>query len=227
VCENCDEAAVTFDVPAFKYFGQMSTRLTMTTNGYLIVGDDTTILFLNQHLPNPSLPNNVIAPYWTDLDLDGDAPDDPGAGTWSAAVLTNSTTGASYFVAEWAGAAEFSVDGSAHSFQVWIKLGTDQIFMTYGPNTVTPPKLTVGAENLDGSVGDNYYFSDGSAPPIGTPPAAGNELAVQSPFTPTTHMIRFNATGVRRGTYVNTAELTSSLFTGANLASATVRVVRP
>jgi hypothetical protein len=139
-------------------------------------------------------------------------------------VLTDSTTGDSFLVAEWTDAAEFGVAGTAHSFQVWIKVGTDEIFMTYGPNTATAPQLTVGAENSIGSVGDNYYFSDGSAPPIGTAPAEGDELAVRSPFTPTTHTIRFRAAGLRPGTYVNTAELTSSLFTGTNLASATVRV---
>src|SRR4029453_11358799 len=189
VCSSCDEAAATFDVPAFKYFGQTYTRLTMTTDGYLTVGDDTTVFFINQHLPDPSSPNNVIAPYWADLDLDGEAPDDPGAGTWSIAVLTDSTTGDSFLVAEWTDAAEFGVAGTAHSFQVWIKVGTDEIFMTYGPNTATAAQLTVGAETSIGSVGDNYSFSDGSPPPIGTAPAEGDELAVRSPFTPTTHTI--------------------------------------
>ena len=32
-------------------------------------------------LPGASEPNNVIAPYWTDLDLDGTADDDTGTGT--------------------------------------------------------------------------------------------------------------------------------------------------
>jgi uncharacterized repeat protein (TIGR01451 family) len=227
VCDNCDEALVQFEVPAFKYFGQTYTRLSMTTDGYLIVGDDVTVDFRNQHLPDALPPNNVIAPYWTDLDLDGDSPTDSGGGTWSFAGLTDTTTGASYLVAEWTDAAEFAVDGTAHSFQVWIKVGTDEIFMTYGPNTATALQLTVGAENVDGSVGDNYYFSDGSALPIGTPPAEGDELAVHSPFTPATHTITFRAAGVRRGTYVNTAELTSSLFQGTNLASARITVNRP
>jgi subtilisin family serine protease len=227
VCLSCDEALVTFtNLAPFSYAGQTYTAVSMVSDGYLVIGEGTIddVRFINQQFPDPVPPNNVIAPYWTDLDLDGDAADDAGGGTWTAANVTNGTT--NWFVAEWTAAAEFEVDGSAHSFQVWIQEGTDKIWMTYGSNTPTAPRLTVGAEDFNGTAGDNYYVDitatgvDGT----GTAPVEGDELLVKASFTPATQTITFSAKGAKKGTYVNTAELTSNLINGTGLASATIRV---
>jgi hypothetical protein len=224
VCTSCDEASVSFDIDPFTYGGQTYSSVTMVTDGYLIVGDDTTIDFINQNLPDPDLPNNVIAPYWADLDLDGDSPTDGGNGTWSAANLTDGVN--NYFVGEWTGAGEFGVTGASHTFQVWIQIGTNNIWMTYGSNSATAPSLTVGAENFNGTAGDNYYV-DTTPTGIngtGTPPAAGNELKVNTSFIPATHTITFKVKGSKKGTFVNTAEMTSNRFAGTALSSATIKV---
>ena len=228
----CDETGIILDLGAvgldFSYGGVTYSTMTMVSNGYLIVGDGTTLSFINQRLPDPAPPNNVIAPYWTDLDLDGTAPDDGGSGTWYFAVLTDTETNIDYLVAEWKDVAQFGIPGSAHSFQIWIRAGSSEIFMVYGPTTATASPLTVGAENQDGSVGDNYYVDltpagiDGE----GTAPIEGDELAVITEFTPATYAIRFEARGVRRGIYLNTVEMTSNIFEGTSLASAEVRVTR-
>ena len=45
------------------------TRIGVVSNGYVVLGGGTAadINFINQNLPNPARPNNVLAPFWTDL----------------------------------------------------------------------------------------------------------------------------------------------------------------
>jgi uncharacterized repeat protein (TIGR01451 family) len=224
VCSDCDEASVSFDVDPFTYGGRTYSTVTMVTDGYLIAGDDTTVDFINQHLPDPNLPNNVIAPYWADLDLNGDLPSDGGNGTWSAALVTDGVN--NFFVGEWTGAGEFGVSSAAHTFQVWIQLGTDNIWMTYGPTSATAPALTVGAENFNGMAGDNYYVDTTSTGinGTGTVPVPGDELKVNTTAIPATHTITFKVKGSKKGTFVNTAEMTSNRFAGTALSSATIKV---
>ena len=228
--ENCDEVAITFIAPPFTYGGQTYDLVTMVTNGYLIVGGAKDIRFFNQELPDPATPNNVIAPYWTDLDLDGTAADDGGGGSWYAAYVTIGTQ--RWFVGEWADAALYGADpaSSHHTFQVWIAEGSDRIHMVYGPNSPTEDTLTVGAENADGTAGDNYYVDttrgDG-ANGRGTPPVEGDLLKVNhTPEQRATHTISFRARGETPGTHVNIVELTANTFRGTNIATATVTIER-
>jgi len=207
--------------------------VTITTNGYLTIGGASAVAFFNQHLPNPIEPNNVVAPYWTDLDLLGSAPADTGGGTWYAANVTFQGDPRTWFVAEWADAARYG-RGSAvshHSFQVWIAAGTDQIHLAYGPNSPIEDRVTVGAENADGTAGGNYYVNTTPATigdEEGVPPVEGNVLGVFS--TPAQHSaatITYQLRGQKVGKYANIAELTSSTFAGTNIAVAPVEVVEP
>ncbi len=229
----CDDAAVTYIAPAFTYNGVSYDRVTITTNGYLIVGSATDIRIFNQHLPDPIAPNNVVAPYWTDLDLRGSAPDDTGGGTWYAAYVSFEGDPRTWFVAEWADAARYgrSSADSHHSFEVWIEGGSDQIHMVYGPNSPIEDRVTVGAENADGTVGGNYYVDTSPATPgdaVGTPPIEGDVLGVFSaPAQRSTATITYRLRGEKVGKYANIAELTSSTFAGTNIAVAPVEVVEP
>src|SRR5258708_23528538 len=65
-----DETLANFAVPAFLYAGDTYTRIGMVSNGYLVLGGgiSSDIQFINQRFPNPAPPNNVLAPFWTDLD---------------------------------------------------------------------------------------------------------------------------------------------------------------
>jgi hypothetical protein len=205
----------------------------MTTNGYLIVGGARADAIFNQHLPNPLAPNNVVAPYWTDLDLLGSAPNDPGGGTWYAAFVTFQGDPHTWFVAEWADAARYgrSPTDSHHTFQVWIEGGTDLIHMAYGPNSPIEDRVTVGAENADGTAGGNYYVNTSSATigdEEGMPPLEGDVLGVFStPAQFSSATITYQLRGEKVGKYANTAELTSSTFAGTNIVMTPVEVVRP
>jgi uncharacterized repeat protein (TIGR01451 family) len=230
--ETCDDAAVTYVAPAFTYNGASYDHVTMTTNGYLIVGDANSLAIFNQRLPNPIEPNNVIAPYWTDLDLLGSRPNDTGAGTWYAAYLTFQGDPRTWFVAEWTDAARYgrlSAD-SHHTFQVWIAGGSDMIHMAYGPNSAVEDRVTVGAENADGTVGVNYYVDTSPATlgdAEGTPPLEGNVLGISSaPSQRSAATITYRLRGEKVGKYSNIAELTSSTFAGTNIVVTPLEVVR-
>ncbi len=69
-----DETISNFNVPAFSFGGETWTRLGVVSNGYAVIGGGTgaDVNFVNQNLPDPVLPNNVLAGFWTDLN--------PGAG---------------------------------------------------------------------------------------------------------------------------------------------------
>ncbi|MFG6201613.1 S8 family serine peptidase [Nonomuraea sp. JJY05] len=147
-----DEQALNFTVPAFTFAGQTYTRLGVTSNGYSVAGgtaggDDIT--FQPQTLPDPARPNNVLASYWTDLDGTGA----PGV---FATVLTDGVN--RWVVVEW----RVNVFGTTDLkvFQQWIGVnGAEDISYAYDPGNLpgAPPAaagLTVGAENAEGTGGD-------------------------------------------------------------------------
>ncbi|WP_344926095.1 S8 family serine peptidase [Streptosporangium carneum] len=170
-----DEQALNFTVPPFKYAGKTYTRIGVVSNGYAVVGGtsgSTDISATPQSLPNPSSPNNVLAPYWTDLD-----------GTGAPGVYVGTLTDGvnSWLVVEW----RLNVYGTtdAKVFQQWIGLnGEEDITYTYAQDRLpgNPPAgygLTVGAENDEGTAGGQI-----SGPPTedlrvtSTPGAPGGSL---------------------------------------------------
>ncbi|MFB4279566.1 S8 family serine peptidase [Nonomuraea sp. MTCD27] len=147
-----DEQAVNLTPPAaFTFAGESYTRLGVTSNGYSVAGGAASadISFTPQTLPDPARPNGVLAPYWTDLDGTGA----PGV---LATVLSDGTN--RWLVVEWRvnlfGTADLKV------FQQWIGLnGAEDVSYAYDPANLpgAPPAeygLTVGAENDEGTAGD-------------------------------------------------------------------------
>jgi len=231
---GCDDVSITYLAPPFTYNGAAYDRLTMTSNGYLIVGSGTENRIFNQEFPDPAVPNNVIAPYWADLDLDGTLPNDAGGGTWYAAYVRRVGTDApTWFVAEWTDAVRFgrSPLDSHHTFEVWIEAGSDRIHMVYGLNSAIEDKVTVGAENSDGTVGGNYYVDTlgGNGPSgQGTPPLEGDVLKLASvPEVRSSYSFSFRARGRRTGNYSNIVEMSANTFAGVNIVTAPVTIVEP
>ena len=65
---------VTFNVPGFAYGGVTYNSISVDSNGYIVVGgsgatEDNNCC--NIVLPSPARPNNVLAPFWADLDGTG------------------------------------------------------------------------------------------------------------------------------------------------------------
>jgi hypothetical protein len=209
-----DETIVNFNVPAFTFAGTTYSRLGIVSDGYLVVGGGTAqdVQFINQNLPDPARPNNVLAPFWTDLN--------PAAG---GAIRIGTLTDGSdtWIVVDYAQVREFS-QNRLDTFEVWIGVNGDahpgeDITYAYGPlqGNGDGGFLTVGAENLFGNRGQNRYF-DG----LGTIPTNGTQLRVTgTPGGPgETHSITFTMRGVSRGAWTNYAYMISNLFQGTSVA---------
>lgn len=173
-----DETFTNFVVPSFTYAGQSWNNLGVVSNGYVVVGGATAadVSPVNTAFPNPAPPNNVLAPYWTDLD--------PSlAGAVRIGTLTDGSD--TWIVVDWQGVRNKS-DANTHSFQIWIGIDADahpgeDISFAYGPNGA--PNLgflSVGAEDVTGTVGGTYYFNG-----IGGPvPGNGTQVRVTTSGLP-------------------------------------------
>ncbi len=210
-----DESITNYIVPAFKYAGELYDTIGIVSNGYIVVGGGDTgdVNFLNTDLPDPASPNNLLAPFWTDLN--------PGAG--GRVLITTLTDGLrSWIAVEWEAVLNYH-DHRPNTFQVWIEYnGEEQVSFTYGPEITTGDDgfLTVGAENQLGNSGQAVYFNSIGAPPQPSFPNGDYEVAVSSqPGGPGgIHEITYQAEGDEEGKWTNCAALKSDLFFGTNLA---------
>lgn len=204
-----DETIVSFDVPAFTYNGQTWSRLGVVSNGYVVIGGgtDADVDFVNQGLPDPLRPNNVLAPFWSDLDV---------ASGGAVRIGSLSGGGNTWIVVDWQAVPNVS-DTGVNSFQVWIRTGTvEDITFAYGPITAGAGGfLTVGAESADGVAGASYYFNGN-----GILPVEGTQLRVSTgPGAPgETVTISFTAKAMRTGEWRNCAELQSSALSGTAIS---------
>lgn len=214
-----DEELINFDTPAaVQYGGVAYNQVGMVSNGYLVMGGGSGIdvSAMNQVFPNTAVPNNIIAPFWTDLN--------PEAGGNLYAAQITDPYGVQWMVFEWENVPN-ATTGELNTFQVWFGTGSEQeIYFVYGNvSTSEAGLLTVGAENVDGSYGANW-FANGD----GSPVTAGLELSVVAVpgAAGESHTVTFPVTGWFPGTYTNCAELTSNLFEGTNVACFSGEITR-
>jgi uncharacterized repeat protein (TIGR01451 family) len=227
-----DETIVNFSSSRpFVFAGEEYDTVGMTSNGYAVVGGGTAqdLDFVNRDFPNPIRPNNVLAPFWTDLD--GSKGGNYYAYELCAGPCSDPAT-SRWLVMEWERSPNFGNADAVNTFQLWIGLnGVEDITFSYGPELTNGDagRLTVGAENLLGTSGANYYSNDGSGPVIGTAPTANqNDLVVTgtpgAPATPVT--VTFRARGVRVQSYTNYVLVNSPSFFGTLVTQFKGRVVR-
>ena len=210
-----DDTITNFNVPSFPFEGLTYTRIGISSNGYLVLGGgsgpDNSLN--NQNFPNATRPNDVIAPFWTDLNPSA-------AGAVRIGTLTDGSD--TWIVVDWQGVREFSTAGNLHSFEVWIGVAGDanpgeDVSIAYGANTGTGDGgfASVGAENFLGTHGQTLYFNG-----AGTLPVNGTQLRVTTtPGTPgETRVITYKAKGRSLGNWTNCAEMTSDVYFGTQTA---------
>lgn len=158
-----DDGVINFSTGVFIYAGENWDRVGFASNGFLIVGGGTEGTPANQTLPDPAGPNNVLAPFWTNLD--------PAAG--GGLRIGHLTDGVrTWLVADWENVPLFGT-AIPNSFQVWLGInGVEDIWFVYG-DTGAPALLTVGAEDKSGAFGANYFVNG-----VGTRPGRASELQV-------------------------------------------------
>ncbi len=137
-----DETIVNYNTPAYAYNGGIYNRLGVDSNGVLHAGGGTgvDVQWEVPAGPNPALPNNILTPFWTDLNGTGA----PGlyVGTLTDSVNTWIVVETHLFV--W-GTTSLRIQ------QTWIRTGgVEDITFSYPPGHPADPfgePFLVGAEN--------------------------------------------------------------------------------
>ncbi|WP_341359834.1 S8 family serine peptidase [Georgenia sp. M64] len=205
-----DEDIVNFSVPAFEFAGQTWNTLGVDSNGYLVVGGGTSEDNNCCNLPagpDPAPPNNVLAPFWTDLDGTGA----PGiyAGTLTDGVNT-------WLVIEH----QVNVWGTTdlRSFQTWIGVnGVEDISFTYAAPQLDPAgqDFLVGAENALGQGDMEAVLPSVDLRVTSTDATPGGSLV----YTVT-------AEGLRAGAGLVTTSMTAGGVPGTTVVRTPVEVTR-
>ncbi|MHC5004673.1 MAG: hypothetical protein ACYTJ0_16290, partial [Planctomycetota bacterium] len=128
---------------SFPFFGNTYTEIGISTNGYLTFGPDLTD-FSNDPIPSPFDPNDLIAPYWDDFNLN-----DGGEIVW------NTFGSPTRFMCEWRNVPEFGSGGATSATFQAILFPDGRIQYRYGDLDCCgdPGDATVGIENIDGTDG--------------------------------------------------------------------------
>ncbi|MCA9946616.1 MAG: DUF11 domain-containing protein, partial [Anaerolineales bacterium] len=206
-----DESIVNVSVPAFEYAGETYSTIGVVSNGYIVVGGGTAadVDYINQPIPSDNIPNNILAPFWTDLNPD-----------FGGRILVNTLTDGvnSWIVVEWEAVSNYG-DGELNTFQVWIGYTSgEDISFTYGADISDGDGgfLTVGAENKFGNSGGQIYLDgDGDAPAPSFPDGDYEVDVFSTPGEPgETYVVTYSAFGSFPGEWTNCAEMTSELFEG-------------
>ncbi len=212
-----DETITNYNVPQFRFGDETYSRIAVDSNGYVVLGGGTSQdndCCSPQAFPDPTRPNNVLAPFWTDLSLDPLS----GGGEIRVGILGDGTT--NWLIAEWSAVQAWG-HGPANSFQVWIQLGdTEGQWFTYGDIGGSGGSvLSIGAENRDGTSGINLApASIGTSPDwtINTsPPTAGGSVTIP-----------YEAYAKKKGTYTITATLTADTMKAAATQAVTLHVTK-
>lgn len=203
-----DESILNLAVPAFTYGTESYSRIGVVSNGYVVLGGGTAqdISYLPSPIPSTNRPNNIVAPFWSDLN--------PGVGgAVRVGVLSDGVN--SWLIVDYDAVPTYS-QGQKNSFQVWIGIdGTDDVTIAHGP-TEGPgvDGLSQGAENRDGTSGAAYSGGAGSTWRVNaTPPTAGGSVTVT-----------YDASSSRAGTYVLAPKATSPVVKGTISVPQTLRV---
>ncbi|MDD3827684.1 MAG: S8 family serine peptidase [Anaerolineae bacterium] len=207
---NADDGAYLISGLDFVYQGVQYTDAIWSVNGTLEIGTASGLAAsaANGLMPDATPPNNLLAAWWTDLDLST-------GGEWYMGALSDGVN--VYDIFEWSNLARFADPSSTASFQIWLARGTNLAWFTYGGFTGDTADGTVGVENANGTVGYTYYYGEGA---VGGVPAGDLHVDQNSGSAGETHVITFTATGASRGAWQNCAEMTGDLFYGTSIACA-------
>jgi hypothetical protein len=203
-----DEDILNFSVPSFLYNGVTYNTVGVDANGYVLAGGGTSEDNNCCNLPtgpDPARPNNMLAPFWTDLDGTGA----PGifAGTLTDGVDT-------WLVIEY----RVNVFGTTSSrvFQTWIGVnGVQDITYAY-PGPLGSPNgqdFLVGAENQLGQ-GDM----------TATLPTQDLRVTSTAPTPGAAASYTVNVRGVHSGTGTVTTEMEGPDLPGATIVTSEVTI---
>lgn len=183
--EACDETSMVYwTTPTFEFNGRDYNQLTISSNGFIAPGEvEASGTWKNQAIPSPRAPNNLIAPFWADLDLKDESglqPNDGSAegGTLHLYEVADETGSPAWLVVDWIKARLFDdASGQTYSFGVWLGIGSNKghnLMRYYSMGAVTGD-ATVGVEDGTGNIGILRYHNG-----VGSPPLTGQTLKIET-----------------------------------------------
>ena len=122
----------------FKFYGVAKNQIYIGSNGFLTFSPVTANSFTNAQIPNASVPNDLISPFWDDLDAKA-----PGT--------VHYKQDGNKFIIQWTNYQRYSGTAS-YTFQV-VLYSSGKIMVYYKEMTGTINSTSVGIENSTGSVG--------------------------------------------------------------------------
>ena len=188
----------------FNFYGTAFTTVKVCSNGYLSF-TTTSATFSNQGIPNTSEPNNLIAPFWDDLNA-----------TSAAMVKSYADAANQRFIVSWLAIPRYNTT-TYETFQA-ILYADGRIVFQYNTMAGTLTSASVGIENAGGTVGlqvvaNAAYITNSLAvqisaqqPWLSIAPTSGSvPIGGSGTITAT-----FNATGLAIGTYTGTITIASN-----------------
>ena len=171
-----DESIDNWFVDSFNYGDETYDEIGVVSNGYIVVGGGTSsdVLYIPQDIPDPNAPNNVLAPYWTDLNPTF------GGSVWINEIYDGTNV---WIIVEFQDVAVYtSMEPRTFEVRIDTNLGPGGEHIAYTYQTVgagEPSGLVVGAENRDGTSAVEL-----AAPDVGTVPDLGGYVVVAGSPTP-------------------------------------------
>jgi hypothetical protein len=205
-----DEDIINFSVPSYVYNGVTYSMLGVDSNGYLLAGGGTAEDNNCCNLPtgpDPAPPNNMVAPFWTDLDGTGA----PGI---FIGVLTDGVN--SWIVVEY----RVNVFGTTSSrvFQTWIGIdGVQDITYAYDPGS-----LPADPNGQDFLVGAENELGQGDM--TATLPTAGLRVTSTAPTPGASVSYTVNVRGLDAGTGTVTTEMEGPDLPGVTIVRSEVAI---
>jgi hypothetical protein len=127
--------AIGFD---FGFYGMDKTELYINTNGVISFANINTSIYSNEPIPTGGMPDDMIAPFWDDLD---------GRTQGTVHYLQDGNK----FIIQFTNWQKYSGTGSL-TFQVVLQ-SNNRIYFYYNNLVADLTSATVGIENNDGSIG--------------------------------------------------------------------------
>ncbi|RMI04788.1 MAG: hypothetical protein D6681_09100, partial [Calditrichaeota bacterium] len=128
----------------FNFYGVDHTLMKISSNGYLTFGPDGTD-FSNDPIPDPNDPNDLIAPFWDDLN--------PSVGGMIYYYSPDPNT----FIVQWDQVPHFGT-GGPYTFEAILKSNGQMLFQYLDMNSPLE-SATIGIENFDASIGLQVVYN--------------------------------------------------------------------
>jgi len=150
--DSSAEISIGFD---FEFYGNTYNTVNVSSNGYLTFGNTDGLIWSNSMIPFSNIPNNMIAPFWDDLNLSG------GGAIY---YLIEGESPNRTLTIEWHNISHYRNVGQA-IFEATLCEGSNNILFQYQDVSFGDSKFdygssaTIGIENLNGTIGKLYSYN--------------------------------------------------------------------